>query len=116
MTPQVSNFIPGSLDDMDKHIVNVDGHHVMKKETGQLQIKMCDDNGDTFITKLHNVLLAPFLCKWLFSNITLMNLGHTYLVHKGFLTVYFVPKEKNTVTLPHNAQRKHAFLGKIKEM
>ena len=29
--------------------------------------------------------------------------------------VYFGEKEKNAVTLPHSAQRKHAFLGKIME-
>ena len=30
--------------------------------------------------------------------------------------MYFGAKEKNEVTLPHSAQRKHAFWGKIKEM
>ena len=30
--------------------------------------------------------------------------------------MYFGAKEKNTVTLPHSAQRKYTFLGKIKEM
>ena len=45
-----------------------------------------------------------------------MNSGHTCLFHKGFCTVYFREKEDNAVTLPHIAQRKHAFLGKIKEM
>ena len=45
-----------------------------------------------------------------------MNSGHTCLFHKGFLTVYFGLKEKNAVTLPHIAQRKHEFLGEIKEM
>ena len=45
-----------------------------------------------------------------------MNSGHTCLFHKGFCAAYFGSKEKNEVTLPHSAQRKHAFLGKIKEM
>ena len=45
-----------------------------------------------------------------------MNSGHTCLFHKGFCAVYFVAKEKNAVTLPHSAQRKHAFLGKINNM
>ena len=76
---------------------------------------MCNDNGDPFIVTLHNVLLAPDLCDRLFSMITLMNSGHTCIFHKGFCTVYFRAKEKNTVTSPHNAQRKHAFLGKIME-
>ena len=51
-----------------------------------------------------------------FLIITLLNAGHTCLLPKGFCTVYFVAKEKNAVTLPHSAQRKHAFFGGIKEM
>ena len=46
----------------------------------------------------------------------LMHSGHTCLFHKGFCTVYFEAKENNAVTFPHSAQRKHAFLGEIKEM
>ena len=77
---------------------------------------MCDDNGDQFITTLHNVLLAPDLCNGLFSIITLMNSGHTCIFHKGFCTIYFRGTENIAVTLPQSAQRKNAFLGKIKEM
>ena len=77
---------------------------------------MCYDNGKPFITTLHNVLLAPDLCNRLFSIVTLMNSVNTCLFHKGFCTVYFGAKENNAVTLPHSAQRKHAFLGKIKEI
>ena len=32
-----------------------------------------------------------------------------------FCTVCFRAKKKDSVTLPHSAQRKHAFLGKIKD-
>ena len=77
---------------------------------------MCNNHGDTFIATLHNTLLAPDLCDRLFSIIALMNLGYTCLFHKGFFTVYFGAKNKNDVILPHSAQRKHALLGKIKEM
>ena len=45
-----------------------------------------------------------------------MNSGYTWLFHKRFCTLYFGEKKKNAVTLPHSAQRKHAFLRKIKEM
>ena len=76
---------------------------------------MCDNNGDPFIATFHNVLLAPDICDRFFSTITLMNSGNTCLFHKGFCTVYFSNKKKNVVTLPHSAQRKHAFLVKIKE-
>ena len=113
MTPEVSDFITGSLEDTDKYIEVADGHHVTAKQKGQLRIKLCDDNGNPFIATLHNALLAPDLCDRLFSIITLMNAGHTYLLHKGFFTVYFGSEKKNAVTLPHSAQRKHAFLGKI---
>ena len=30
--------------------------------------------------------------------------------------VYFGAEKKNAVTLPHSAQSKHAFIGKIKNM
>ena len=60
--------------------------------------------------------LAPDLRDRLFSIITLMNAGHTCLFHKGFCTVYFGAEKDNTVTLPHSAQRKHDFKGKIKDM
>ena len=44
-----------------------------------------------------------------------MKSGHTCIFHKVFCTVYFVAEENNAVTLPHSAQRKHAFLGKTME-
>ena len=116
MTPEVSDFITGSLEDTDKYIEVADIHHVTAKQKGQVRIKMCDDNGYTFIATLHNVLLAPELCDRLYSIITLMNSGHTCLFHKGFCNVYFGAKENNSLTFPDSAQRKHAFLGKIKEM
>ena len=99
MTRIVSDFIRGSLEDTDKYIEVADGHHVTAKQKGQVQIKMCDDNGKTFIATLHNILLEPDLCDSLFSIITLMNSGHNCLFHKGFCTVYFGAREKNAVTL-----------------
>ena len=77
---------------------------------------MYDNNVNTFIATLYNVLLAPDLCDRLFSIITLMNAVHTFLFHKGFCTVYFGSEKDNAVTLPHSAQRKHAFTGKIRDM
>ena len=77
---------------------------------------MCDDHVIPFIATLHNVLLAPNLCDNLFSIITLMNSRYTCLFHKGFFTVYFGAREKNVVTLPQIAQRKHAFLLEVKEI
>ena len=61
MTPDVSDFIPGSLEDTDKYIEVVDGHHVTAKQKGKVQIQMCFDNGKTFIVTLYYVLLAPDL-------------------------------------------------------
>ena len=44
MTPEVSDFISGLLEDIDKHIEVADGHQVTAKQKGQVQIKMCDNN------------------------------------------------------------------------
>ena len=109
MTPEVSDFIPGSLEDTDKCIEVSDGHHVTAKQKGQAQNKMCNDHGDPFVATLQNVLLAPDLYNKLFLIITLKNSVYTCLFNKGFCTVYFGLKEKNAVTLPHSAQRKHVF-------
>ena len=114
MTLQVSDFIPGSLEDTDKHIAVENEHHVASNQKGQPQIKMCDDNRNPFIAVLYNVRLDPDLCGRLFSIITLINSGHNFLFHKGFSIVYFGDKEKNTVTLPHSVQQEHTFLGEIK--
>ena len=77
---------------------------------------MCANNGDTFITASNNVILAPNLWDRLFFVIALMYSRHTCLFHKGFCMVYFGDKERNSVILPHSAQRKHAFFGEIKQM
>ena len=71
MTPEVSDFITGSLKDKDKNIEAADGHHVTAKQKRQVRIKMYSKNGDTFIATLHNVLLAADLCNRLFSIITI---------------------------------------------
>ena len=39
MTPEVSYFIPGSLEDMDKYIEVADGHHITAKQKGQVRIE-----------------------------------------------------------------------------
>ena len=56
MTLEISDFIPGSLEYTDKYIGVTYGHHVPEKQIGQVQIKMFDDNRDTSIATLHNVL------------------------------------------------------------
>ena len=66
MTREITDFIPGSLEDMDKFIEVADGHHVTAEKKGSVQIQMCDDNGNKFIATLNNVLLAPTLCNRLF--------------------------------------------------
>ena len=39
MTPQISDFITGLLEDTDKHIEVTDKHHVTAKQKGQVLIK-----------------------------------------------------------------------------
>ena len=36
MTPEVSGFIPGSLENTDKYFEVADGHHVTAKQKGQV--------------------------------------------------------------------------------
>ena len=114
-TPEVTDFIPGSLEDTDKLIEVADRHHVTAKQKGSVRIQMFDNNGKTFVATLYNVLLALDLWNRSFSIITVMNAGHTCLFYKGFFLVHFGAKEDNAVTLPHSAVRKHAFSGKIME-
>ena len=45
-----------------------------------------------------------------------MNSVYNCIFHKQLCTLHLGAKENNAVTLPHSAQSKHAFLGKIKEM
>ena len=114
MTTEVTDLIPGSLEDTDKFIEVADGHHVTAKQKGSVRIQICDDNGNKFVATLYNVLLAPELCDRLFSIITLMNARHTCIFHIGFCTVCFGAKEDNAVTLPYSAQRKHALQEKFR--
>ena len=88
VTPQVSYFILGLLEHIDKHIEVSDGYQVTEKQKGRFQIRMCGDNGDTFIAALHSVLLAPDLWYRLFSITTLMNLGHTFLFQKSMSQIH----------------------------
>ena len=115
MTPEVTDFITGSLGDTDILIEVADGHHVTAKQKGSVRIQMFDDNGEIFIATVYNVLLAPDLCDRLFSIITLMNAGNRCLFHKGFCTVYFGAKDDNAVTLPHSVVIKHTFVVKSME-
>ena len=48
MTPEVTDFIPGSLEDTDKFIEVADRHHVATKQKGSVRIQMFDDNGKAF--------------------------------------------------------------------
>ena len=66
MTPEVTDFIPGTLEDTDKFIEVADGHHVMAKQKGSVRIQMCDDNRKKFVATLYNVFRAPDLCERLF--------------------------------------------------
>ena len=58
MTPEVTDFVPGSLEDK-KFIEVADRHHITAKQKGSVRIQMFDDNGKTFVAALYNVLLAP---------------------------------------------------------
>ena len=94
MTPKFSDFIPSSLEDTGKNIEVADGNHITAKQRGQVRIKMCKNNGDPLTATLHNVLLAPDLCNGLFSIVTLITLGYTFLFHKCFARCTLEKKKK----------------------
>ena len=73
MTPYIYDFIPGLLVETNKYIEVSDGNLITAKQTGEAQIKTCDNNGKPFITMLYNLLFVPDSCDQLFSIITLMN-------------------------------------------
>ena len=64
--PEVSDFIPGSLEDTDKYIEVADGHHVTAKQKGQVRIKCAT------ITERHSS--QPYT---------------TYFWHQTYTTGYF---------------------------
>ena len=66
MTPEVSNFIPASLEDTDKYIEVTDGHHVTAKQKGQVRIKCA--------TITERLLLQHYT---------------TYFQHRTYATGYF---------------------------
>ena len=55
---------------------------------------MCDNNGNTFIAKLHNVLLVPDLCNKIISIIMSINPGYTCLFQKRFIQCNLATKRK----------------------
>ena len=46
MTPEVMDFISGSLEDTDKFIEVADRHNVTAKQKGSVRIQMFGDNGE----------------------------------------------------------------------
>ena len=67
MTSEISDFMPGSLVETDKY-VNVEYTYFgTSKQTGEVQIKMGDNNRKPFIATRYNVLFAIYLYNRLFS-------------------------------------------------
>ena len=73
MTPDISDFITGLLVGKDKYTEVADGNFVTAKQTGEVKIKMWDNNEKPFISTLYNVIFAPDLYDTLFFIIALIN-------------------------------------------
>ena len=110
ITLEVLDSIPGSLEDMDKQIEVFDTHHGTSNQKGQVRIKMRDNDIYSFIATLHNVLLTPYnhatgyflsLRSWIKETLVYYT--------KSFVLFTSKQKRKNSVTLSHSEQRKHAF-------
>ena len=52
MIPDISYFIPGSLVEKDKYIKVSYRHFITAKQSGRVQIEMCNNNGKPFIPEL----------------------------------------------------------------
>ena len=59
MTPNIPDFIPGSLVETEIYIKVADIHYATSNQTGQGQISMHNYNGKPFISTVYNVLFAP---------------------------------------------------------
>ena len=59
-------FYTGLIGKTDKYIKVAYGHFVTAKQTGEVQIKVRNANGKSFIAALYNVLLAPDFSNQLF--------------------------------------------------
>ena len=66
MTPEVTDFIPGSLEDTDKFIEFADGHHITAKQKGPYVYK--------YLTTTERFLSRPYI---------------TYYWHRTCVTDYF---------------------------
>ena len=53
MIPEISDFLLSSLVEMDKYIEVEDSNFVAVKQTGEVQIKMVNDNGKPFNATLY---------------------------------------------------------------
>ena len=83
MTPHFLGFIPGLLEDMDKHIEVADGHHVIAKQKGQVQIKMCDNNKDSCFCYVPENEIKGVIFVWALSSASYI-IAHIFIqsVHR----------------------------------
>ena len=65
----------------DTYIEFIDGHLVTEKQIGEVQIKMSDNPGESFIPTLYHVILVPELFNRLFYIIVAIILRHNFLFH-----------------------------------
>ena len=75
-TPEISDFIPGSLAETYKYIEVADRQFITAKKR-RISDKICGNNEKLLIATFYNVLFSPDLCDRIFSIITLMNSGNT---------------------------------------
>ena len=59
--------------EIDKNIQVEDGYFFTEKKAGEVQIKMCDKNGNPLIAMLYYFLLEPDFCYQLLFIVLLIN-------------------------------------------
>jgi hypothetical protein len=116
------NFLPdsGATQHMTPHLEDLfdvvegqalgvemaDGHVIKCSKTGNILVKMTDDNGKILRAVLNDVMYVPGLSRRLFSITRFAHHGHYATICNGSTTLYF-GKEESAVTLTNDNSRAH---------
>jgi hypothetical protein len=99
MTPRSADLI-NVVEGQNLGVGVADGHIIKCSTTGDVLIKMLDDNGDEFTATLKDVMYVPGLSRRLFSITKFARHGHVAVIKDNGIILYFEPHTA-AVTLTH---------------
>ena len=115
MTPFLDDFIPGTMETVDKFVEVADGHYVPGKQQGKVRIRMHDDVGRPFQIVLEEVLYILALAERLFLILMCTDKGHKCLFDNGYCTISFGSEGGNAVTLSQHHEHQRTLPTKIRD-